>query len=377
LRRLRVLFCTWNYHPSPAGGAEKQAKLQAEELVRRGHDVTVVCPKMPGTTSGFINGVRVERLRRLYKRPGQRLSYLAAIVIFAARNLRRYDLVHIHLANLQTEVLVPLALMARRPVYAKVACGGEVGEVARFRRVAKVTRWFGLKHAARVQALSAEIESELLSIGITPKRIERIPNGVDLSAFRPALPGERAALKEALSLPQEKVVVLFAGRFARYKGLDDLLCTWAQIDVSGAELVLLGGADTDAPLEVGVLPAGVQIRDYAHNVAEYFRAADIFVYPSYADGMSNAVLEALASGIAVAASRSGATAEVVEHERSALLFEAGDRDALLETLESLIHDPGLRFRLGEEGREAVEGFGIPAVVDRIERSYREMVQKGC
>src|SRR5438034_9046430 len=86
LRRLRIVFFTWNYFPAPAGGAERQARLQAEELVRRGHEVTVVCPRTTGERSEIIGGVRVHRLPWIDRRPLQRLLYLAALLVFFSRN---------------------------------------------------------------------------------------------------------------------------------------------------------------------------------------------------------------------------------------------------------------------------------------------------
>src|SRR5436190_21166955 len=79
-RRLRIVFFTWNYFPAPAGGAERQARLQAEELVRRGHEVTVACPRTTGKRSESIGGVRVRRLLWTDRRHLQRLGYLVALV---------------------------------------------------------------------------------------------------------------------------------------------------------------------------------------------------------------------------------------------------------------------------------------------------------
>jgi glycosyltransferase involved in cell wall biosynthesis len=372
---LKILFCTWNYYPAPAGGAERQARLQAEELVRRGHRVTVMCPQMPGFGSAEINGVRVARLRRLYKRRGQRISYLASILLFVARRLRRFDVVHIHLANLQTDVIVPLAQLFRVPVYAKVACGGEAGEVYRLRVPAMITRWYGLRHATRVQALSQEIVDELASIGVRRDRIVRVPNGLDLLGFAPVDADERQRLRAELELPADSVLFLFVGRFAQYKGIEDLLAAWSAADLENAHLVLVGSAtETDKPIGEFETPETVIVRDYTNSIVEYLGAADAFVYPSYTDGMSNAVLEALACGLPVVASRSGATEELIDDGKSGVLFDAGNRSALADAIQALHGDHSLRSRLGVAARAAVEPYDIRTVVDRIETEYRQLTQ---
>jgi glycosyltransferase involved in cell wall biosynthesis len=371
-QRLRLLFFTWNYFPAPAGGAERQARLQAEELVRRGHHVTVACPRTKGFESGMIGGVRVRRLFRIARRPFGRISYLLAMLAFFARNGRHFDLVHIHLANFQADVIVPLARLLRRPIYVKVACGGSEGEITRLASVARLTRWVGLRHATRVQALSHEIADELIAIGVRPDRIRRLPNGLEPSRFMPASHQEKTRLRDGLGLRMADVIVVFAGRFAQYKGLDDLLTVWRSRKRPNATLVLVGSADTHK--SVGAIASGsnVLVRGWTNSIADYLRAADIFVYPSYSDGMSNAVMEALSAGLAVAASRSGATTEVIEDGINGLLFDAGDREQLDSRLSTLIGDALLRRRLGRAAASASTRFAITSVVDRLERIYAEM-----
>lgn len=373
-RRMRVLFCTWNYFPVPTGGAERQARLQAEELVRRGHDVTVICPQMSKAKSGFIEGVEVHRLPKIHGRPGQRLSYLASVLAYLLRRIRGFDLVHVHLANLQIDVIVPLALLVRRPVYAKVACGGHAGEVNRLRKPAVLTRWFGLRHATRVQALSEEIVGELEGIGVRPDRIVRIPNGIDLEGFRPGSEFERLQLRDRLDLPRVGTIFLFVGRFARYKGILDLLDVWPRVASADAHLVLVGSTtETDQPIGELALPPGVHVREYTNSVVDYLRAADVFVYPSYADGMSNALLEAMACGLAVVATSSGATAELIESGRQGMLVPAGDLHALERALVRLRDDEALRKGFGKAAREALQPYAIRTVVDAIEAEYLRMI----
>ncbi len=373
-RPLRILFFAWNYYPSPTGGAERQARLQAEELTRRGHEVTVVCPRWPGTESAAIGGVAVRRLYRSRLRGLGRITYLFSIVGFLLREGRMYDLMHVHLANVQTDVIVPIAMVLRRPVYAKLACGGEAGEFRRLQRVARLTRWFGIRHATRVQALSSEIAVELDHIGVDPRRVVRLANGLDLDSFSPASVEVRLQLRRELDLPHHETLVLFVGRFAEYKGISDLLAVWQTVHGGGATLVLVGTADTDRPIEGRLSGERVIVRDFTNEVVRYMKACDVFVYPSHADGMSNAVLEALSCGMACVVSTSGATAEIVTDGVDALLFEPRDRGALAEKLSKVLADEVLRRCLQDAARDTATEFDIRGVVDRLEIEYRTMVR---
>lgn len=371
---LRILFCALNYYPVPAGGAERQARLQAEELARRGHEVTVVCPSLDGRGSETINDVYVLRLRIIDRRPFRRLSHMLRLAVWIGRHVGAFDLVHVHLANLQADVAVAAARLQRKPTYLKVACGGRAGEIRKHARVAPVTRWYGLRHASRVQALSDEIEAELESIGIS-RTITRIPNGVDLHVFRPALPEERTALRRALGLPLDRTLALFAGRFARYKGVLDLLEAWNRVGTDRATLVLVGGARTEDGIGSVASSEDILVRPYTNDISTYLRAADIFVYPSYADGMSNALLEAMACGLAPIATHSGATDSLIQDGATGLLFEAGDVSRLVAALDRLIRDENLRRRIGGRAAERASSFAITSVVDRIEDVYRELLTR--
>jgi glycosyltransferase involved in cell wall biosynthesis len=374
-RPLRIVFFCWSYFPAPAGGAERQARLQAEELTGRGHVVEVVCPRVDGHRSGDVGGVRVHRLWRLERRHLQRITYLLSILFFGLRHLRRFDVVHVHLANLQADVVVPLARLLGRPTYVKVACGGAAGEVHRLARVARVTRWVGLRSATAVQALSSEIVAELGAIDVRPDRVVAIPNGFQASEFVPAAAPERRAARHDLGLPEEDTIVLYVGRFAAYKGLHDLVAVWPRVRRPNHTLVLVGAGPTDrsiAPIEEA---PGLVVRDWTNDVLPYLRAADVFVYPSYADGMSNALLEAMACGLACVASRSGAAASMVADGESGLLFDAGDRDALASALSSLCDDANRRARIGAAAHLASKRFDIANVVDEIEQQYRRLARQ--
>ncbi|MEX2446317.1 MAG: glycosyltransferase family 4 protein [Dehalococcoidia bacterium] len=372
-----VLFVTWQYFPMPAGGAEHQARLQAEELARRGHRVTVLCRSSAEAGSGAVNGVAVHRLPAVDRRPFRTLTFLCSLAVYLLLRVRHADVVHVHLAGLYTDLVVLIASWYGVPVYLKIAAGGESGEVRKLRRFARVTRFYGLRHAARVQALSDEIAAELRDAGVPPGRIVRIPNGVLSPAPRDAR--DRAGLRAGLELPEDGLVVLYMGRFSRYKGVADLVEAWRRVPAEDARLLLVGYRADHPPedqldLAPGspALPGNVVVHEWTTRAADYLAAADVFVLPSHSEGMSNALLEALAGSLPTVATRVGAATTLIDDGVNGLLVDAGEPAQLADALTRILADGVLRQRLA--GAAAITGreYSVDAVVDRLEETYAAM-----
>ena len=373
-RDQRVLFCTLGYEPGPVGGAERQARLQADELARRGWNVDVVTARDPGTHSSRSGVVRVRRLPRVNSRPFRTVTYLPVLFAWLLANVRRYDLVHVHLANLQADVVAVACRLFGVPFYVKLAAGGTRGEVARMRPVAWLTRRVGVRWAARAQATSSEIVADLRNVGFPEDRIVRIPNGLPKEAFTPVSAANRLELRTELGLPEDHILVLYAGRFARYKGVLDLAEAWLHLAAPQAtSLVLVGGPAIDDPVDIPYMADVIKIA-WTDRVADYLRACDIYAHPSHADGMPNAVLEAMAAGLAVVATRVAAVPEMIVDGETGLLVDIGDVTAIRDAIARLIQDAPLRLRLGAAAAtRANETYQIAAVVDAIEAAYREML----
>lgn len=348
---------------------------QAKVLARRGLSVEIVCPRSGSGLPAVVHGIRVHRLPCIPRWPFRTVTYLASFAVWLSLHVRRYDLVHVHLANLQADVAAVFCRIARRPLYVKVAAGGVRGEIRRLRRVAWLTRYGGIRLATRVQAISDEIAGELRMLGVSEDRIVRIPNGYETDEYHPVGRRAREACRRDLALPADRVLLLFAGRFARYKGVMDLIDAWRGSkarDVS--ELVLVGEQAIDAPVGQTPLHAGMIVRDWADRVADYYHACDIFVLPSYVEGMSNSLLEAMACGMAVVATRVGAAPSMIHDGVSGLIVDPGDHAQLAGAIETLVADEMKRVRLGRSAAEDVASrFGIESVVDQIQAAYEHVL----
>lgn len=222
-------------------------------------------------------------------------------------------------------------------------------------------------------------------------RIEVIANGVDLRRFQPAaLEVERRALREALGIDADAPLLLAVGSLTARKGIDLAIEAWSRLNhrFPKTHLALVGaGFDTagDDPEKrkfarrLQGLSAGSGAADRLHvtgfvdRVEDYYRAADIFVFPSEKEGMPNAVLEAMACGLPVVLTPfESLSADIGEAGRDFCVAERTSPD-LADAIEPLLQDPNRRRAMGNSARRWIEAtMDLEGTLDRYMSLYREL-----
>jgi glycosyltransferase involved in cell wall biosynthesis len=381
MRRLGVALLVYNYDAQ--GGMERQAARLAEGLAARGARVTVLTTFVPrgldlGPRHELRRGVEVVRLPLpWWVFEGASRLFEARAALELARRARRVDAIYaVHVKG--GAHAAQIARVVARPVLVKLACAGEHGDFASLAREPDAARLRELvREASRVLCLSRELEGEARSFGLEPARFARVTNAVDRARFKPD--GPRAELEALVpGAGGDARLVLFVGRLDRQKRIDVLLRAFAELAsrVPGARLALAG----DGPLEPELralarelsLEGKIAFLGRRDDVPELLRAAHVFALPSESEGLSNALLEALATGVPVVASRIPANEELVGDEREGLLVPAGDAPALARALERLLSDSALAAGLSQRGRELVAREHDPSrVVERHRALFTE------
>jgi glycosyltransferase involved in cell wall biosynthesis len=120
----------------------------------------------------------------------------------------------------------------------------------------------------------------------------------------------------------------------------------------------------------------VSFAGFRDDMPGVYASLDVLVQPSYREGMPMTILEAMASGVAVVATRVGAAADVIEDGRTGLLVEAGDVDGLVAAVRSLLDDAHGRAAMGAAARSAVaEAFTVDAMAGRYAEQYRRVLSR--
>jgi glycosyltransferase involved in cell wall biosynthesis len=216
---------------------------------------------------------------------------------------------------------------------------------------------------------------------VRPERLRVCYNGLDTERFQP-LPMQRPAALAGASLVIGVVCAL-----RPEKGLPTLLEAFAKVVSgppsalrAGLRLVIIGSGAMLVTLQG--MSIRLRLQDRCHfepstaDVAAWLRAIDIFVLPSTSEALSNALMEAMACGCAVVASRVGGNPELVSDGTTGLLFQAGDVPELADRLERLIGDRDLRARVGAAASANMrQRFPLEASVRRMEEIYQELLRR--
>jgi glycosyltransferase involved in cell wall biosynthesis len=257
----------------------------------------------------------------------------------------------------------PAARRCRIPAVA--VSRGWTGENWRVRLYERLDR-FHLRFMDHVVAVSEAQAEKVRRAGVRADRVTVIPNAIDPERFAEPDPLYRHKL-ERLFRDDKMRIVGAAGRLSPEKGFDVLLSAAARVIEAhpAVGFVIFGHGDCKPALQQQLLLSGlagsVVLAGFRNDLDRFIPQLDLFVLPSYTEGMPNVVLESCAAGVAVVATAVGGTPEIIEDGVSGLLVPPGDPQALAETiLDALECDDRLR-EMGFQGRQRVlERFSFPA-----------------
>jgi glycosyltransferase involved in cell wall biosynthesis len=223
------------------------------------------------------------------------------------------------------------------------------------------------------------IRERLIEQGYRPDNIAVIRNGIVLSKFGKNDKG--AALREELGVPQWAPLVFVFSRLNGMKGVEYFLDAAAVVAprFPEARFLIVGDGANRKELEAHAGRLGLTRRviftGFRTDVPDLLPEAAISVLPSLSEGLSNSLLESMASGVPVIAARVGGNPEIIEHDVSGLLVPPRDSVALADAIGSLLEDRELAARFGEAGRRRVaDVFSMERSVGEVERLYERLVQ---
>lgn len=362
------------------GGAQQYVLSLARGL-RDQYDVTVACaPGGPLVDRLHREGIRVIEVPSLVRMPHPLLDLKALRFLVRLMRGEQFALVHCH--STKAGLLGRIAArMAGVPVVLFTAHGWQfVGDWPLLLRLAMAAaEWLAARLSTAIICVSDYDRQIALRMGIgTPERLVVVHNGVDPAPWLGN--GQGAPDPPDGQRPSTAVMV---GRLTIQKDPAALLEAWHRVDRSH-RLIMVGDGPLLTDLKTQIQRDGLADRvlllDPTSDIPSLLRTADVFVQCSRWEGLPLAIIEAMMSGLPVVGTRVGGVAEVVGDGETGLLVPRQDPEALSSALNRLLHDPGLRGRMGEAGRRrALERFTearmLAATAEVYARALRVAVQE--
>lgn len=349
----------------------------AQKLMERGHRVTFLTAKgspseqalrgsgifsLPISIRGYVDPWSVKRIRRWIREEG-------------------VDLVHAHYSK-DLWALVPALSMGGKKV--PLVLTKHIGTMKSKRDL--LHRWI-YRRVDYIIGISKLIQQNVIRTHpIEPERVGCIPNGVDLRAFD--VEGtDRTAVRAALGIPGDALVVGMIGRLCWWKGYREFLeMAESLIKVeAGVRFLAVGGATLGEEEEVEEirslarslhLDGKVVFTGFRKDVARLLSAMDLFVYPAYAEAFGLVLIEAMAMGLPVISSDCDGVPEIVVDGKTGILVPPRNSGALTEAVLRMLKDSQKMRAYGRAGRVRVLGvYDFEKVVSRTEELYRDLIQK--
>lgn len=238
----------------------------------------------------------------------------------------------------------------------------------------KLTRYFVKHYLANSESVK---NYYIKNIGVPREKITVIPNGIDVAYYQSLERNENLRIEFDIN-PDETAIICVANLHIN-KGHQYLLEAFEEVykDNQKTKLLLVGdGEEKKNLLE--------QIEDYdsknnilflgkRNDVPEFLKISDIFVLPTLFEGMSNAIIEAMAAGVPVITTDIPENRDLIENEKTGILFPVKNIHRLIEAIKSLMTDPDLRKQLGQNSRQSIEKkFNIRLAASQLARFFEEI-----
>ena len=387
MKPLRCVLVTRRFWPLVGGAEIVMANLGATFQQRDISCQIVTAQWQTNWPTEFVHReVPVVRLRNPKQRSWGTFRYLSSLARWLKEHADEIDIVYVSMLKHDAYTATKICQQLGIPVVLRAEGGGDTGDCAW-----QTTARFGLsirrrcKTAAAVIAPSRAVADELREAGYPTDKLHLIPNGVALPAG-PAADSQqlaRQALAEAnhdlVATPEESVVV-YTGRLDRNKGLHDLINAWPEVTKRSprCHLWLVGeGPDRDKlfqQIKDLDLQGQVVLPGAFDDVEEVLRAANLFVLPSYFEGLSISLMEAMAHQVPVIASNIAGNNDLIQSGINGRLVPAGDVTALSQAIQDALANPDQLNRWATAAHQTIQNnYSLSSMVDAHLKLFEQLV----
>ena len=343
-------------------GGEQQTLWLCQGLLRRGHKIFLAC--QPGSDlhqKGEATGIAVCPVVMRGEWDIWAVRELIGLIRQHSVEIVHFHTAHAHALGLLAAQLakVPIRVLTRRVDF----------HIHRH----PLNRWKYGSGLTAIIAISEGIRDVLIQDGLAPERVTTVYSGIDLQRIENV--GNGSYVRDEFDISEDTLLIGIVGALAPHKDHRNFLEAAAIVkqSVPDVRFLIVGDGELRAELEwvstTQGLSADVIFTGFREDVLEITKTMDIFVLSSYLEGMGTVILDAMALGRPVVATKVGGIPEIVQHEKNGLLVPARNPGKLAEAILKLVNNPSLRAQMGAQGREQVKRYTLERTVEGAEAVY--------
>jgi len=363
-----------------AGGMENGLANLLNNLPQDHYRHAIVCVT---DSTDFVKRIHAKNVSyfSLHKRPGKDVGFYWRFW----QLMRKLHPAVVHTRNLGALDLVPIAALAGVPCRIHGEHGWDAGDPSGTSRKYRYLRKCCDPSVTRYIVVSDDIDRWLRGfIGIPQRKIQRICNGVDTERFRSR--GTVANLPGGFNSDRQ-IIVGTVGRMDPIKGLDVLVAAFGKLIMKKPvlrdklRLIIVGDGPLFSEINALIRQLGISEQVWMagrrDDIPDILRSLDIFVLASINEGISNTILESMASGLPIVATNVGGNSELIRDGVTGLLVAANDADELASGILRYVEDKYLRRHHGDAARQRVEQhFNLPSMVTEYAQVYEQFLFDG-
>jgi glycosyltransferase involved in cell wall biosynthesis len=372
-------ICMVLKRPLGTSGLQLQARNVIARLRAQGTECSVV---VHARTASGAAAVRDWAVPVTVLRARSNALFHLKLGLHLCRTRRRYDVIHVHGCGPEAlSAAIGGALAGGKPVVVKPSTAGpgtRLGTWAAGGARSPWAAWLLRRGVWRWIAISERTLRDLRQAGVPEERIVSIPNGVETRRYQPLPAEQRSELRAAFGVGPGEVVAGAVARLTPHKRIDLLIHAAGDLreQLPWLRIWIIGTGEERKRLEALAgerACVGVEFLDQLspEEVCRRLQACDVYVACSRWEGLSNALLEAMACGLAPIATRVSGTEDLIMDRESGIVVEPDDQEGLKAALRELASDPVRREQMGAAARATVcASYGLPETAERLQNLYR-------
>ena len=365
------------------GGYERSADRLSSAIAKLGNKVVVVTERRSTEMAQIerSNGYTISRLFCIYRPYIHTISSALSLTQFLLNHGRRFHVWHVHQFGISASIAIVLGKVLNRPVLLKLTNSGTKGISSQFG--GQLFGTIGKYLHQRIDAcisISDETSLEAIKFGIPVSRIHLLPNGIDGSKYSYTDIARKQRLKKELNI-QTQNLIINVSILRKQKNHRLLIDAWGKLPAEMREKSVLAVVG-DGPLlkqlieytELKKLSDSIYFMGQMSDVIPWYQAADLYVISSDHEGLSNSMIEALASGLPVISTKVSGSSIISTPIEAGILVDTENEYQLTTAMKSLISDTSKREIFSINARNIFEtNFSIDTISKRMHTLYNETI----